>query len=150
MDFQALVHSRRSVRGFRNETVPKAVIREIIEDAKRAPSSMNSQPWHVHVLTGEPLEQVRRRNMEEMAAGKPSKRDIFTLGPYEGAHRERQVGVAKQLFAAVGIARRRGDAPGVGAARLPAARCAGLAGAHPRSRRPASRARSAREACRAY
>ena len=56
MDFQELVHSRRSVRGFRNEAVPKAVIREIIEDAKRAPSSMNSQPWHVHVLTGEPLE----------------------------------------------------------------------------------------------
>jgi nitroreductase len=105
MDFQALVHSRRSVRGFRNEPVPKAVIREIVEDAKRAPSSMNSQSWHVHVLTGEPLEQVRRRNMEEMAAGKPSKRDIFTHGPYEGAHRERQVGVAKQLFAAMGIAR---------------------------------------------
>ncbi len=73
MDFQELVHSRRSVRGFRNEAVPKAVIRQIIEDAKRAPSSMNSQPWHVHVLTGEPLEQVRRRNMEEMAAGKPSR-----------------------------------------------------------------------------
>ena len=105
MDFQELVHSRRSVRGFRDEAVPKAVIAEIIEDAKRAPSSMNSQPWHVHVLTGEPLEQVRRRNMEEMVAGKPSKRDIFTHGPYEGAHRERQVGVAKQLFAAMGIAR---------------------------------------------
>ena len=73
MDFQELVHSRRSVRGFRDEAVPKAVIAEIIEDAKRAPSSMNSQPWHVHVLTGEPLEQVRRRNMEEMAAGQPSK-----------------------------------------------------------------------------
>ena len=129
MDFQALVHSRRSVRGFRNEAVPKAVIREIIEDAKRAPSSMNSQPWHVHVLTGEPPEKVRRRNMEEMAAGKPSKRDIFTHGPYEGAHRERQVGVAKQLFAAMG---------------------AGLAGAHLRSRRAASRARSSREARRAY
>jgi hypothetical protein len=29
-----------------------------------------------------------------MTAGKPSKRDIFTHGPYEGAHRERQIGVA--------------------------------------------------------
>jgi nitroreductase len=105
MDFQVLVQSRRSVRGFRNEAVPKAVIQEIIEDAKRAPSSMNSQPWHVHVLTGAPLDEVRRRNMEDMTAGKPSKRDIFTHGPYEGAHRERQVGVAKQLFAAMGIAR---------------------------------------------
>ena len=93
MDFQVLVQSRRSVRGFRNEAVPKAVIHEIIEDAKRAPSSMNSQPWHVHVLTGAPLDEVRRCNMEEMTAGKPSKRDV-THGPYEGAHRECQVGVA--------------------------------------------------------
>ncbi|NQW51087.1 MAG: nitroreductase family protein, partial [Rhodospirillales bacterium] len=105
MDFQELVHSRRSTRGFKDKAVPKTVIAEIIEDAKRAPSSMNSQPWHVHVLTGAPLDEVRRRNMEEMVAGKPSKRDIFTHGPYEGAHRERQVGVAKQLFAAMGIAR---------------------------------------------
>jgi nitroreductase len=105
MDFQVLVQSRRSVRGFRDEAVPKAVIREIIEDAKRAPSSMNSQPWHVHVLTGAPLEQVRRRNMEEMTAGKKPKRDIFTHGAYEGVHRERQVDIAKQLFAAMGISR---------------------------------------------
>jgi len=105
MDFQELVHSRRSTRGFAKKPVPKSVVAEIIEDAKRAPSSMNSQPWHVHVLTGAPLDEVRRRNMEEMAAGKPSKRDIFTHGPYEGAHRQRQVDVAKQLFAAMGIAR---------------------------------------------
>ncbi len=105
MDFQELVQSRRSVRGFRDEAIPKAVIREIIEDAKRAPSSMNTQPWHVHVLTGAPLDEVRRRNMEEMAAGKPSKRDIVTHGPYEGVHRQRQVDIAKQLFAAMGIAR---------------------------------------------
>ena len=105
MDFKELVHSRRSTRGFANKAISKAVIQEIIEDAKRAPSSMNSQPWHVHVLTGAPLDEVRRRNMEEMAAGKPSKRDIFTHGPYEGAHRQRQVDIAKQLFAAMGIAR---------------------------------------------
>jgi nitroreductase len=105
MDFQQLVQSRRSVRGFRDKAVPRALIREIIEDAKRAPSSMNTQPWHVHVLTGAPLDEVRRRKMEEMAAGKPSKRDIVTHGPYEGVHRERQVDIAKQLFAAMGIAR---------------------------------------------
>lgn len=40
----------------------------------------------------------RRRNMEEMAAGKPSKRDIFTHGPCEGVHRARQVDIAKQLL----------------------------------------------------
>ena len=78
MDFEALVHTRKSVRGFKEKPVPRAVIEEIIEIAKRAPSSMNTQPWHVHVLTGEPLEQVRRRNMEEMIAGAKPKRDIVS------------------------------------------------------------------------
>jgi nitroreductase len=105
MDFQALVNSRRSVRGFKKQPVPRAVIEAIIDDAKRAPSSMNTQPWHVHVLTGEPLEQVRRRNMEEMIAGAKAKRDIVTHGEYQGIHRFRQVEIAKKLFAAMGIAR---------------------------------------------
>jgi nitroreductase len=59
----------------------------------------------VHVLTGAPLDEVRRRNMEEMETGVPPKRDILTHGPYEGAHRERQVAIAKKLFAAMGIER---------------------------------------------
>jgi nitroreductase len=105
MDFEQLVNTRRSVRGFTADPVPRAVIEEIIEVAKRAPSSMNTQPWHVHVLTGEPLEQVRRRNMEEMMAGAKPQRDIVSHGEYQGAHRGRQVDIAKKLFSAMGIAR---------------------------------------------
>jgi nitroreductase len=96
MDFEALVQTRKSVRGFKAKPVPRAVIEEIIEVAKRAPSSMNTQPWHVHVLTGEPLERVRRRNMEEMMAGAKPKRDIVSHGEYQ---------IAKKLFGAMGIAR---------------------------------------------
>lgn len=105
MEFEALVHSRKSVRGFQNKPVPREVVEEIIESAKRAPSSMNTQPWHVHVLTGAPLEEVRRRNMEEMAAGLAVKRDIVSHGEYQGVHRQRQVDIAKKLFSAMGIAR---------------------------------------------
>jgi nitroreductase len=105
MEFEALVRSRRSVRGYKNQPVPRRLIEEIIEVAKGAPSSMNTQPWHVHVLTGEPLERVRQRNTEMMLAGAKPKRDILTHGPYEGAHRQRQVDIAKQLFAAMDIAR---------------------------------------------
>ena len=74
MDFETLVQTRKSVRGFTNEPVARTVIEDIIEVAKRAPSSMNTQPWHIHVLTGEPLEELRRRNMEEMVAGAKAKR----------------------------------------------------------------------------
>jgi nitroreductase len=105
MDFEILVQTRKSVRGFKKRPVPRAVIQEIIEVAKRAPSSMNTQPWHVHVVTGEPLERVRQRNMEEMVAGAKPKRDIVSHGEYQGVHRGRQVDIAKKLFGAMGIAR---------------------------------------------
>src|SRR3982750_720878 len=105
MDFETLVQTRKSVRGFTREPVARGVIEEVIEVAKRAPSSMNTQPWHIHVLPGEPLEELRRRNMEEMVAGAKAKRDIVSHGEYQGVHRGRQVDIAKKLFGAMGIAR---------------------------------------------
>ncbi len=105
MEFEELVRTRKSVRGYKSDTVPRRVIEEIIAVAKGAPSSMNTQPWHVHVLTGEPLDRVRRLNTEKMLSGAEPKRDIVTNGPYEGEHRRRQVDIAKKLFAAMGIAR---------------------------------------------
>ena len=105
MDFETLVTTRRSVRGYKKKPVPRAVIEEILQVAKGAPSSMNTQPWHAHVLTGEPLERVRRRNTEVMLAGAKANREIHTHGEYEGVHRQRQVDIAKQLFAAMGIER---------------------------------------------
>lgn len=105
MDFETLVRTRRSVRGYKSDPVPRSVIEEIIEVAKIAPSSMNTQPWHVHVLTGAPLERVRQRNTETMLAGAKPNREIHTHGEYEGVHRQRQVAIAIKLFGAMGIER---------------------------------------------
>ena len=55
MDFDTLAQTRRSIRGYKSTPVPRALIDEILSVAKAAPSSMNTQPWHVHVLTGAPL-----------------------------------------------------------------------------------------------
>ncbi len=105
MDFETLVRTRRSVRGYKSDAVSRAVIADIINVAKIAPSSMNTQPWHVHVLTGAPLERVRQRNTETMLAGAKPNREIHTHGEYAGVHRARQVAVAVKLFGAMGIAR---------------------------------------------
>ncbi len=105
MTFSELIKARRSVRGYRPDPVPREVIEEIISVAKWAPSSMNTQPWHVHVVTGEPLDNIRRGNTENMVAGVPPKREFPMRESYEGIHRKRQVEVAVQLFDAMGIAR---------------------------------------------
>jgi nitroreductase len=103
--YDEVVLGRRSIRGFKPEQVPKALIREVIEMAMRAPSSLNTQPWNFFVVTGDPLDRIRKGNTERNLAGVPDSREFRTQGAYEGAHRERQIGIAKQLFAAMGIER---------------------------------------------
>ena len=105
MDYNDIVHERRSIRGYLQKPVPRELIEEIIDLAKRAPSSMNTQPWHFHVITGEPLERIRKGNTEKMMSGSAVDREIKMNHGYEGPHRERQIEIAVQLFEAMGIAR---------------------------------------------
>ncbi len=105
MQFDDVIMGRRSIRGYKPEPVPKALLEEVLALAMRAPSSMNTQPWSFYVLTGEPLDRVRAGNTERMMAGVPQSREFRIGQAFEGKHRDRQVGVAKQLFSAMGIAR---------------------------------------------
>ncbi len=105
MDFETLVNTRRSVRGYKTDPVAREVIEEIIQVAKGAPSSMNTQPWNLYVVTGEPLNKIRQGNTERMLAGIKPQRDFPTKEAYEGIHRQRQIEIAVQLFEAVGIER---------------------------------------------
>src|ERR1700760_448453 len=110
MQFDDVVRGRRTIRGYQRKPVPKAVIREIIAMAMRAPSSLNTQPWNFTVVSGEPLDRIRAGNTERNLAGVPSSREFRSHGEYAGAHRERQIEIAKQLFSAMGIERHDKDA----------------------------------------
>lgn len=105
MEFDDVILGRRSIRGYKPDAVPAALIREILTLAMRAPSSMNTQPYHFYAITGAPLDRIRAGNTERMVAGVPQSREFRTGGAFAGPHRDRQIGVAKQLFAAMGIAR---------------------------------------------
>jgi nitroreductase len=109
MSYDEVVMGRRSIRGFKPDPVPLELIKEILTMAMRSPSSMNTQPWNFTVVTGEPLNRIRAGNTERNMAGVPHSREFRTGTAFEGVHRERQIGVAKQLFSAMGIAR--DDAP---------------------------------------
>jgi len=105
MKLEKAMIERRSIRGFKDEPVSKALLEDVIALANRAPSSMNTQPWHLHVLTGKPLEAVRHGNTERMLAGMTPVREIEDYVAYEGEHRKRQIEIAVQLFEAMGIKR---------------------------------------------
>ena len=105
MKFDDVIQQRRSIRGYLNKPVPKALVREVLELAMRAPTSYNTQPWNFYVVTGDVLERIRAGNVARTLAGVPDSREFRTGPDYAGPHRERQIGVAKQLFAAMGIER---------------------------------------------
>jgi nitroreductase len=105
LTYDEVVLGRRSIRGYLDKPVPRELIEEVLTLAMRAPSSMNTQPWHFHVITGEPLNRIRRGNTENILAGVPDSREFRRGSAFAGVHRERQIGVAKQLFEAMGIAR---------------------------------------------
>jgi nitroreductase len=105
MEFDDVILGRRSIRGYKPDPVPKELIEEILALAMRAPSSMNTQPWNFTVVTGEPLDRIRKGNTERNLAGIPHSREFRIGQAFAGVHRDRQVGVAKQLFAAMDIAR---------------------------------------------
>lgn len=47
-----VIRSRRTVRAFLPAPVPHCVLAEIVELAACAPSTSNTRPWRLHVLTG--------------------------------------------------------------------------------------------------
>jgi nitroreductase len=64
MEIAEAIKARKSIRAFRPDPVPLDVIRDIIEQAQRAPSWANTQPWEFAVVTGDILKAVQDGFME--------------------------------------------------------------------------------------
>ena len=106
--FLNIVSSRRSMRDFKSEPVPRDIIESVFGGAQRAPSNCNTQPWFVHVVTGETLERLRAELPAKFAAGEIAL-DFPYDGQYEGVYKDRQYASATALYDSLGIAREQKD-----------------------------------------
>jgi nitroreductase len=104
MDITDGILHRKSVRGFKTDPVPKEILEAILEVAKRAPSATNGQPWEAALVTREPLEEIKRGNIENLTTGVIPNPEIRG-NLYEGVYKQRQVDIAAQLYGIMGIAR---------------------------------------------
>mgnify|MGYP001150448205 FL=1 len=102
--FLNIVANRRSMRAFKPDPVPRAVIEAVMGGAQQAPSNCNTQPWFVHVVTGDTLEQLRATLPTQFAAGEMAL-DFPYDGQYDGVYKERQYASATALYDALGITR---------------------------------------------
>ena len=105
LSFHETVQKRSSVRAFKPDPVPDALLRAVLEDAQRSPSNCNTQPWQVHILSGERLKRLGARLMADWAAGKMSPDFSFAVDAYSGACSERQQAQGACYLEAMGVAR---------------------------------------------
>ena len=50
MEFSNVVKGRRSIRKYREQSIPDSEVEILIDLARHAPSSMNGQPWHFVIV----------------------------------------------------------------------------------------------------
>jgi hypothetical protein len=107
-DFDEVVRSRHSVRGFSARPVPESVLRQALEAARLSPSNCNAQPWRVFVATGARRDRLRERLLAAFDANQPV--DEITTPRFADEYRSRQVACAVELYGKMGVARH--DRPG--------------------------------------
>ena len=95
MDIIEAINSRKSIRGYKSDPVPREMLEKILEIASRAPSAMNTQPWEFFVLGGDVLDKIRNAVVSKLNNGEPLKPEHNVTGwPKESIFRERQVELA--------------------------------------------------------
>jgi len=57
LDFYDVIQTRRSIRSFKKDLVPKKVLYRVLEAARIAPSASNSQPWKFILVKDENLKE---------------------------------------------------------------------------------------------
>ncbi len=105
MSLAEALRQRRSVRGYRPDPVPQAVLDEVFGLAQLAPSNCNIQPWKVFVASGAMRDELRSRMVAHVTRGDPVQPDFEHLPNFEGVYRKRQVDCAVELYNNMGIAR---------------------------------------------
>jgi nitroreductase len=102
MDLEETILTRRSIRAFRPDPVPVAMLEDILDLARWAPSFANTQGWDFTVAGGETLGELRRRLREAAIADPPGKPEIpWPDLPPKYHARRREVGLA--VFRALGV-----------------------------------------------
>lgn len=107
MTVNEAVRRRRSIRAFLPTPVPEAVLREVLDAARWAPSGSNIQAWKVVAVAGEERDAIVRMALEAMGTPSMTSNDDFPIYPpnlWEPL-RTRRFALAEDMYRALGIPR---------------------------------------------
>lgn len=107
MNVSQALRERRSTRAFLERPVATELLRGLLEQAARAPSSGNLQPWRIHVLQGEALERFRQHialRLQDDPQPDPADYPVYPQ-PLQEPYRTSRFEVGEQMYALLGIGR---------------------------------------------
>ena len=111
MLFEDVIRQRRSIRAFRPEPVPLALVRELLETAARSPSGTNIQPWKVHVVAGEVRDRLVREVLAHAGTDPADARAEFPrTSKRKEPYLSRMRTLGKDMYGRIGIAKGDGAA----------------------------------------
>lgn len=99
-----VVRSRRAIRAFKAEPLPREVVEEILEDAASAPSGANIQPWRVYVVSGAIKDELADALVSASRAGTAPAPTHFPE-PLPDVFRARLTDFGGRYYASLGIDR---------------------------------------------
>jgi nitroreductase len=107
VDVYEAVTSRRAVRAFTDEPVPRDVIERVLAAAAWTPSGSNIQPWNSYVVTGAPLAELKKKVAERIAVGDAWDRAEYEMYPTEltSPYGERRAAFGQERYGGLGISR---------------------------------------------
>jgi nitroreductase len=104
MQIEEAILGRRSIRAFRPDPVPPAVLRELIEQARWTPSAANTQPWQFTIVGGKTLQTLRTRLREAAKADPVGKPEMGWPPNLPERFKARRLEVGNAVTDALGIA----------------------------------------------
>ena len=106
MDVIKALKNRKCVRKFLDKEIPQEVLNEVFEVAKWSPSSKNTQPWKIVVVSGQRKIKLMEKLTQAFDNGqKPAMEYDYNGGRLEGKLRERAVKCGQDLYSALEISR---------------------------------------------
>ena len=102
MNVSEALRKRISVRSFKADPVPLATLREILDDARFAPSGGNIQPWRMIAVAG-----AERDAVVKLAQTQPHDDDGYPTYPASlwEPYRSRRFKIGEDMYALMGIPR---------------------------------------------
>jgi len=101
------IKTRRSIRAFLDKPVEKSLMEEVLQQAARAPSGGNLQPWKVYAISGEVRDQLVNTVSEKQATNPLGDGSEYNIYPPDlnDPYRSRRRDVGNQLYQLIGIPR---------------------------------------------